>query len=115
MGDHGPTVVITERCPYCSKWRSPRDILRMTGFTICVQCEQRHIEALAALSSGEFKGECSECGKSADQLRGTGEMAVHFEAGKYRVMCLPCDAIYVMKRRDLYGGTEFARDIGLAA
>jgi hypothetical protein len=81
------------------------------GAKICVQCEQRHQEALDLLATHTWTGECSECGKTAEA--GTGVLAVHYENGKYRVMCLPCDAIYVTKRRDLYGGTEFAHQIGL--
>lgn len=86
------------------------------GASICHSCEQRHLEALDAMSSGRFTGECSECGLSADELRARqkcgphGEMAVHFEGGRYRVMCLPCDRSYVPKRLELYGGTQFAQD-----
>ena len=104
-----------EQCPYCTKFRAPADIIPMLGGAkICIHCERRHIEALHLLSTNEFTGECSECGKKADSGRGTGVMAVHYEGGKYRVMCLPCDAVYVLKRRDLYGGTEFAHSIGLS-
>ncbi len=106
-------IIIGEKCPNCSKFRSPTDFVRYTGHKICVHCEQRHQEALAAISTGKFLGECSECGKTAEQLRGNGVMAVHFENGLYRAMCLPCDVIYVQKRRDLYGETVFGRSIGL--
>jgi hypothetical protein len=47
-----------------------------------------------------------------DQLANR-QMAVHFENGRYRAMCLKCDAVYVMKRRDLYGKTEFGRNLKL--
>ena len=81
------------------------------GANICLECERRHVEALEALSSGKFTGECSECGKTADQLHSpTGEMAVHFEGGRYKAMCLPCNAVYTPKRRDLYGNTQFGHD-----
>ena len=89
-------------------------ILMMGGAKICQQCEHRHLEALQALSTGVFTGECSECGFSADELRAQnrcgskGEMAVHFENGRYRAMCLVCDKAYVPKRLDLYGKTEFS-------
>lgn len=86
----------------------------MGGAQICVPCEHRHLQALDALSKGVFTGECSECGLSAEELVaqrrcGTqGEMAVHFENGRYRAMCLVCDKAYVPKRLDLYGKTEFS-------
>ena len=108
-------VIIGEKCPYCSKFRSPKDIIPMMGGAkICVDCERRNVEALEALSKGRFTGECSECGRSADALKAQhrcgprGEMAIHFENGRYRAMCLVCDRSYVPKRLDLYGGTEFA-------
>jgi hypothetical protein len=106
-------IVIGDLCPYCSKFRSPHDIMYMPGgVTICTSCEQRHIEALNVLSTGKFTGECSECGEVPDQLANR-QMAVHFENGRYRAMCLKCDAVYVMKRRDLYGKTEFGRNLKL--
>src|ERR1035437_8443803 len=108
-------VILGEKCPYCSKFRSPRDMIPMSGGAkICVQCEQRHLDALDALTTGEFTGECSECGKTPDQLRGNGVMCVHFEGGRYKAMCKPCDAIYVTKRRDLYDGTQFWHELKAA-
>jgi hypothetical protein len=108
------TVIIGSKCPYCQKWRSPRDILRHPGgVTICTSCEQRHIEALEALSTGEFHGDCAECGKNIAELPGNGQMAVHFENGRYNIMCLACDRTYTPKRAELYGETEFGRSLKL--
>jgi hypothetical protein len=116
----GVGIVIGEQCPYCTKFRSRLDFIRQPGgVKICVECEQRHLEALDAISTGNFLGQCSECGLKAAELRvqkrcGTrGEMAVHFENGKYRAMCLPCNRVYVPKRRELYGGTEFGHTLNL--
>src|SRR5689334_9118725 len=103
-----------ERCHYCQKFRSPLEIIHQPGgVKICIHCEHRHEEALEALSTGEFKGECSECGMPAEELRAQGRcgpngaMAVHYEDGRYRMMCLACDLTYVPQRRELYGDTEF--------
>lgn len=110
-----PSFIIGEACPYCTKYRSPLDLIHMPGGAkICTQCEQRHQEAMTALSTGQFTGRCSECDRDHLELRAQnrcgpqGQMAVHFENGKYRVMCLPCNQLYVPKRRELYKGTEFA-------
>jgi len=110
-----PAFQIGEQCHYCSKWRWPADIIHQPGgVKICQQCEWRHLEALKALSTGVFTGECSECGKSAEQLRSpNGQMAFHYENGRYRVMCVTCHPIYVRKRKDLYADTEFGHSIGL--
>jgi hypothetical protein len=76
-----------------------------------VDCENKHLEALKALSTGAFDGSCSECGKTAEQLgQADLQMAVHYESGKYRIMCLSCNAKYVPKRKELYGGTVFGRE-----
>lgn len=103
-------IIIGEQCPYCTKFRSPLDMIHMPGGAkICTTCERRHLEALEALSSGEFKGRCSECDRHWTELRSAdGRMAVHFENGKYRIMCAACNALYVPQRRELYKGTEFA-------
>jgi hypothetical protein len=109
-------IIIGETCPYCSKQRSPQDIIRLSAFTICQDCWQRHLKAMEGLSTGKYTGECSECGKSVDELKlrqGSGDtgvrMAIHFENGIYRPMCMLCDRTYVPKRADLYGKTEFWR------
>lgn len=112
--------IITEICPYCRKPRSPRDIIRLHAFTICQDCYQRHLKALEGLSTGKYTGECSECGKSVEEIRvlqGDGDtgvrMAVHYENGFYRPMCLQCDRTYVPKRAELYGDTEFWKQRGV--
>ena len=108
-------VIIGEKCPYCSRFRSPLELIAMPGGAkICTPCTHRHEEALNAFSTGVFTGECSECGKSAEQLRSpSGRMAIHFENGLYKAMCLPCNAVYVTKRSDLYRGTEFGHALGM--
>ena len=113
-------IIIGEECPYCTRFRSPQDIIPMTGGAkICIFCEQRHLEAMEALSTGVFTGRCSECDLPAEELRAQnrcgpqGAMAMHFENGRYRALCLVCDAAYVPKRRELYGKTEFGHQQGL--
>lgn len=113
-------VIIGVECHYCTKFRSPLDIVDMPGgVKLCTSCEQRHLEALDAMQTGNFLGCCSECGLNAEELKAQqrcgplGQMAVHFENGKYKPMCLVCDKTYVPKRRDLYGKTEFGWASGL--
>lgn len=110
-----PAILIGEDCHYCTLFRNPHEILHQPGgVKICLDCENRHNEAMLALSTGIFTGQCSECGKTAEQLRSPdGRMAMHYENGKYRAMCTACDMVYVPKRRDLYGKTEFGHALGL--
>lgn len=113
-------IVIAEVCPYCSKARSPRDLIYYVALRICVDCWQRHLQALTGLSTGKYTAGCSECGKSMEEIKaiqGAGDtgvaMVIHFENGIYRPMCVQCDRTYVPKRRDLYGNTEFWQNRGL--
>ena len=110
-----PHFIVGLRCPYCQKFRAPAEIIRWPGgLEICVECEQRHQEALRALSTGEFRGLCSECGQSWFELGAVNlQMAIHYENGRYRLMCLKCNEQYVPKRMELYRGTEYGRSLGL--
>lgn len=96
------------------------DLMPFAGTKICQSCYQSHLRALTAISTGAMPTECSECGKSTSWLREIGAlgdngmtMIVHNENGAYRFMCKPCDRVYVRKRSELYGPTEFGHRIGL--
>lgn len=112
-------VIIAERCHYCSRQRALSEIMDWPGGArICVGCIHHHEAALHALSTSTPPKECSECNEpwaelAARQAVSTNglKMIVHFENGVYRLMCVDCDAIYVKKRRDLYGETEFGRNL----
>lgn len=85
------------------------------GYRQCLSCDHQHEEALQSLATGRPPQECSECGTPWAELRARGEdrMVCHIEAGHYRMMCRSCDRVYVPKRRELYGPTEFGRQRGL--
>ena len=118
-------VVILELCHYCRRGRNPGEIMHLPGGAkLCRQCYERHAAGVLALSGLRANGdgtfstaappppECSECHLTVEELTlrqkgGDLQMAVHYEGGLYRIMCVQCDASYVPKRRDLYGATEF--------
>jgi len=116
-------LVTAETCHYCRHSRNPVDIIPLPGgIRICQDCYQKHLTGVLALSGLRASGdgtfttvspppaECSECHLSVEELRARGHgltMAVHFENGIYRVMCLQCSEVYVTKRRDIYGPTEY--------
>jgi hypothetical protein len=116
-------IVVADTCHYCRQARNPVDIIPLPGgIKICQGCYQQHQAGVLAMSGlrvesdGTFSSvappppECSECHLSVEELRARGHgvmMAVHFENGLYRVMCLYCSDTYVQKRKDLYGPTEY--------
>jgi len=116
-------IVVAETCHYCQKARNPVDIIPLPGgIKICQDCYQQHQAGVLAMSGLKAEGdgtfssvappppECSECHLSVEELRARGHgltMAVHFENGIYRVMCMQCSDLYVTKRRDIYGPTEY--------
>jgi hypothetical protein len=104
-------VIIGELCPGCQKFRSPAAMVDHGGYRQCVECEHRHEDALNSLATRTPPKECSECGRTWQQLQEAGysKMLCHMEAGIYRMMCPACDRVYVPKRRELYGATEFGR------
>jgi hypothetical protein len=106
-----PAIRLTEICHYCRVARSIGDVMHLPGgVRLCQGCYQKHCEALKVLSGSPPK-ECSECHVSIDELQqGTNKpvpMALHYENGLYKLMCLLCSERYVIKRLDLYGRTQY--------
>lgn len=124
-------IIISERCPYCQKGRSPAEIIPLGdgGAKICTDCYAQHEAALLALSGlkansdGTFSTdapppmECSECHRTPQQLKESGwggdRFTVIYENGVYRYFCTPCADIYETKRRELFAGTQYAQERGL--
>jgi hypothetical protein len=110
---------LTVRCNYCSRHFPPSSLIRHSNnVSMCQQCEEKHVAALAALS-GQRQPECCQCHKNIEQLaveQGTGNprMMVHLVDGLYGLFCHPCSDAYERKRRDLYGGTEYGKTKGIA-
>jgi hypothetical protein len=90
-------------------------MVRHPGYTQCFACELRHYEALRSLATGEPPKECSECHTPWEEFRARGEnkMIIHMEAGRYKFMCPACNKVYLPKRKELYGPTEFGWKNGL--
>ena len=105
-------LVVAVRCHYCSKWRPPSTVMRMSGGAImCWHCLEWHQAALRMLA-GNPPGGCQECGVTFRQLQERAEggdvrMYLHAKDGIYQVLCGRCSDDYVPKRVDLYGHTAF--------
>lgn len=111
-------LVVGVKCHYCSRFRNPKEVLRLTGGPImCWQCWEWHQEALRMLAGQPPRG-CQQCGVSfaALQERAAGgdiRMYVHAKDGIYQILCRTCSDGYVAKRADLYRRTEFGRAMKL--
>lgn len=105
-------LVLCVKCHYCSRWRNPKEVLRLTGGPVmCWSCYEWHQRALQVLAGTPPPG-CQQCGVTFAQLRersGDGDirMYVHVKDGIYQVLCRTCSDAYVPKRVDLYGDTAY--------
>ena len=110
--------VITVRCDYCSKQKAPSEFLHIAGgVAMCRDCYEWHQRALSALAGTPPPG-CQACNRTFQELEeaapgGNVRMYVHPKDGLYQILCPRCSDRYVRKRRDLYGGTPFGREMKL--
>jgi len=113
-----PAYLATIRCHYCQRFHQHREILRLTGGPVmCWKCWQWHEHALKLLS-GAIPPGCQVCGLTFADLEarsadGNTRMYVHMKDGLYQVLCRMCSDAYTVKRRDLYGATEFGHRLKL--
>jgi len=105
--------VLTVRCHYCSRFRSPREIIPIGsgGAIMCFHCREWHDRALQDLADNPQPG-CGECGVTVAELsarspNGDCQMYVHPCDGFYKLFCRPCSDAYVPKRVDLYRPTQY--------
>lgn len=111
-------VVLQVKCHYCSRFRHPKEVIRMTGGPImCWRCWEGHQHALR-LFQGQPPPGCQMCGVTfkalSDATPGTQvRMFVHWKDGIYQILCKTCSDKYIPKRVDLYGATEFGKSLKL--
>ncbi len=110
--------VVAVRCNWCSKQRPHFRVHQLSSNqVICDNCLDWHSHALEVLSGGVPKG-CQECQTTWDALRDAtpGEqvrMYVVPKDGINQLLCRSCTSAYVRKRKDVYGDTEFGKQLGL--
>lgn len=115
---HQHAIVVTERCHYCSKGKSPKDIIHLSGGArMCERCYHWHAHALDVLAGQPPRG-CQECHVKFEVLErrstdGNVRMEIHQKDGIYSVLCKPCALKYVGQRRDLYKETPFGKAMNL--
>lgn len=106
-------LVIGVVCHYCSRSRTPREMVAMGtgGARMCWRCWESHTGAVAALAGNLPRG-CGECQVTFGALReaapaGNVRMYVHWKDGIYQLLCPSCSDRYERKRLDLYGDTAY--------
>ena len=114
-------LVVGVRCHYCSRFRSPREMLTLGtgGAKMCWRCFEWHRCALRMLAGYPPSG-CQQCGVTFQALRernGGGDIRMYLmpKDGIYQVLCKRCSDRYLPKRVDLIGDTAFGRSLKLAA
>lgn len=105
--------VVRMRCHYCSRFRSPREILNIGtgGAVMCWLCYEWHGKAMLMLA-GEPPPGCQVCGVTFTELSaraggGDCKMYVHQKDGLYQILCQSCSDRYVFQRADLYRPTQY--------
>lgn len=113
-------VLFAEKCPGCSQFRNPREILRFGQggcVRMCFKCFEKHQEALNVLASGQPPKACQECNTPFVELpvdaRGNSRMYMHQKDGVYQVLCKWCSDAYERKRADLYRSTPYGAAKGI--
>jgi hypothetical protein len=106
-------VVIGVRCHYCSRARTPAEMVGIGkgGAAMCWRCWESHLQAVQALSGAIPRG-CGECAVTFAALQeaapgGNVRMYVHWKDGIYQLLCPMCSDRYERKRLDLYGDTAY--------
>lgn len=108
-------AILYERCPECSRFRPPGD---MMGFGAnvrrCRHCQEKHVNNLVIYSNQPPPKECPDCHRNFDDLAdAAGNVVTAFvpKDGVYQPLCLPCADRYLPKRADLFKGTAFGRKV----
>jgi hypothetical protein len=112
---HG--VLLGEKCPQCSQFRNPAEILRfgLDGCVrLCLKCYEHHLEVLKIMASGQPPKACQECNTEFSNLAadaaGNSRMYIHSKDGVYQVLCSRCSDAYELKRADLYRSTPYGAE-----
>lgn len=107
-------VLVGEKCPQCSKFVSPREILRFGEdgcVRLCAKCWEKHLECLKMLGEAQPPKACQECNTAFLELpadaSGNSRMYIHSKDGVLQVLCKWCHETYERKRADLYRSTPY--------
>ncbi len=107
-----PAVVAKLRCCECSGWFLRSEVVALGEWKVrCRACDERCERAYRSI-----RGLPRECGACRGDFKGPdGKFHAYFHVmdGTMVHLCGACTDRYVMKRRDLYGGTPYGQEKGL--
>jgi hypothetical protein len=101
------------RCRTCGRDLPAFRVVTAGEAAICDHCIADYPRRLDALLNEQWR--CTECRRHIKDLPDDGAgnvfMRIHIKDGVYQMLCEDCSRQYAMRRRDIYGGTEFLKKI----
>lgn len=109
------TGFLLTRCNFCSKQHPAYRVHTLTSRqVICDYCLDWHQAALDFLGGHPPKG-CQACEKPWAEFPAATAFYLVKKDGIYQLLCKNCVVPYTKKRSDIYAGTDYGRQIGLAS
>lgn len=105
----GPILKI--RCQGCSLQYPAGDLTFLPGGAVrCDKCMEKGLAEMGKFTA-EHAMNCYDCGRKFTP--GDIHVSVVWKDGVWQALCERCNAVYVPKRRDLFKGTQFAKEMNL--
>jgi hypothetical protein len=107
------SVVINPRCRFCGKHKHAQEFIVNPVVGMCFECLQwQKKQHDVLLGRAPVPAGCDACRKTYEQLEafapgGDVLFALVPIDGTFAWLCLPCEAEYVRKRKDVYGKTPY--------
>ncbi len=104
-------AVLKVQCHTCSRFHYAGDVAFLPGGVVrCDQCMEKSTSEMGKFMASHSLT-CYECHRkfSTGDIR----VSVVWKDGVYQALCPGCTQVYVPKRRDLFKGTPFAKEMKL--
>lgn len=102
--------LILLRCHYCSEFHHPKEFVNIgESALMCWKCREKHTQQIESFNPPHA---CQGCNRTFEEIAAATigdkvKMYPVWKDGVYQVLCEPCEAAYVLQRKDLYGDTRF--------
>ena len=112
--------LVNVRCNHCSRELPAHRVHRLkSNQVVCDYCLVKHFHALEVLGGAVPHG-CQECHRTWEEIRSRnplelveGRVYVVPKDGILQMLCESCITPYTAKRADLYGGTQYGKELNL--